>query len=83
MLVLLIVVGIPGHEFPQPFDHVIRGDAVISSSVSGANNSDVVFFRDSTLLLVGPIPVQFGKYIPYIAGNFRGTNISWFSWFNP
>ncbi len=62
MLVLLIV-GIPGHEFPQPFDHVIRCDDVISSSVRGANNSDVVFFRDSTLLLVGPIPVQFGEYV--------------------
>lgn len=40
---------------------MIRGDDAISSSVGGANNSDVVFFRDSTLLLVGPIPVQFGK----------------------
>ncbi len=54
-------VGIPDHEFPQPFDQVIRGDDVITSSVGGSNITDVTFFQSSTQIMVGPIPVLFGE----------------------
>lgn len=56
-----LTIGIPDHEFPQPFDHVIQGDDVITSSVGGSNITDVTFFQSSTQIMVGPIPVLFGE----------------------
>ena len=48
--------GIPGHEFPQPYDLVIESSDSITSGAT-----PVQFFQSRTFVMVGQIPVQFGK----------------------
>lgn len=45
----------PDHEFPQPYD------LVLTSEESQTSADNVEFFQSSTFIMVGPIPVQFGK----------------------
>jgi hypothetical protein len=55
-LSLYHITGIPGHEFPQPYDLVIESSDSITSGAT-----PVQFFQSSTFIMVGQIPVQFGK----------------------
>ena len=50
-------IGIPGHEFPQPRELVVRGAGTLTPS-----GGQVQFFSASTFLMVGPLPVQFGEW---------------------
>ena len=43
------------HEFPQPYDLILKDNKTISS------HTNVAFFESSTFLTVGPIPVSFSK----------------------
>ena len=54
--------GIPGHEFPQPYDLVIESSDSITSG-----GTPVQFFQSRTFIMVGQIPVQFGKSTHSIA----------------
>ena len=54
--VALVEDTIPGHEFPQPVDRVVR-----SSEEGVVSGDSVLFFSSSTFLMVGTIPVQFGE----------------------
>ncbi len=58
---VVVPIGIPGHEFPQPTDLVLTDYGLISNIVDGLNNTDIVFFQSTTFIMVGQIPVQFGK----------------------
>lgn len=49
-----LVAGIPGHEFPQPHDLVLRAEESMTS-IDGLQ-----LLQGSTFLMVGDIPVQFG-----------------------
>ena len=55
--------GIPGHEFPQPRDMVVRGGGSVTSGGGRLTSGEVQFFQNSTFLMVGPIPVQFGTLL--------------------
>ena len=44
------------HEFPQPYDIILKDNKTISSQ------TNVAFFESSTFLTVGPIPVSFSKH---------------------
>ncbi len=50
------VIDVPGHEFPQTFD------IISTANVSIQPPSQVTFFQSSTFLMVGQIPIQFGKW---------------------
>ena len=43
------------HEFPQPYDLILKDNRTISSQ------TNVAFFESSTSLTVGPIPVSFSE----------------------
>lgn len=45
----------PIHEFPQPHD------LMLTSEESQTSADNVEFLQSSTFIMVGPIPVQFGK----------------------
>ena len=51
----LVTIIVPNHEFPQPYDMVLRENHTVSSS------NNIQFFQSSTFLTVGPIPVTFCK----------------------
>lgn len=51
----LVTIIVPNHEFPQPYDMVLRENHTVSSS------DNIQFFQSSTFLTVGPIPVTFCK----------------------
>ena len=55
--------GIPGHEFPQPRDMVVRGGGSVTSGGGRLTSGEVQFFQNSTFLMVGLIPVQFGMLL--------------------
>ena len=46
----LVNIQVPEHEFPQPYDMLLEESREIS-------NNNVQFFRSSTTLVVGPLPV--------------------------
>ena len=46
----------PNHEFPQPFDLTVREDDILTPAASS-----MTFLQSSTFLMVGQIPVEFGK----------------------
>ena len=47
--------AIPGHEFERPVDHTMHAQGTVLSGVS------VELLSSRTFLMVGPIPVEFGK----------------------
>lgn len=47
--------AIPDHEFTRPVDHILHSQGTILSGAS------VEVLSSSTFIMVGPIPVQFGK----------------------
>ena len=46
---------VPNHEFPSTFDLVMRADSSVRSP------SEVTYLQTSTFLMVGQVPVQFGR----------------------
>ena len=52
---VLVEDTIPGHEFPQPVDHLLHTQGTILSGTTAE------VFSSSTFIMVGPIPVQFGE----------------------
>lgn len=56
------VSDVPNHEFPQPFDLVVR------ESGSAPPPGHVTFLQNSTSLMVGQIPVQLGEKVCQIHG---------------
>ena len=57
---VLVEDTIPEHEFQRPVDHTLHAQGTILSGVS------VELLASSTFIMVGPIPVQFGKLVSYI-----------------
>ena len=54
-----LVEGIPRHEFPRPFDRLVSAES--ESELASPQDEAVGFYQSSTFIMVGSIPVQFGK----------------------
>ena len=52
---VLVDDAIPDHEFTRPVDHILHSHGTLLSGAS------VEVLSSSTFIMVGPIPVQFGK----------------------
>ena len=57
---VLVEDTIPEHEFQRPVEHTLHAQGTILSGAS------VELLASSTFIMVGPIPVQFGKLVSYI-----------------